>query len=44
MNKADLINSLAKEKGFIKAQTSQVVGLFFGEMTKHVAKGVTGLK
>lgn len=39
MNKADLINTLAKEKGFIKAQTSQVVGLFFGEMTKALAKG-----
>ena len=44
MNKRDLIEALAQEKGLIKAQASQVVGLFFGEMTKALAKGVTGLK
>lgn len=39
MNKADLIKTLAKEKGLIKAQASQVVELFFGKMTKTLAKG-----
>lgn len=39
MNKADLIETLAKEKGLIKAQAAQVVELFFGKMTKTLAKG-----
>lgn len=39
MNKADLIKTLAKEKGLIKAQAAQVVELFFGKMTKTLAKG-----
>jgi integration host factor subunit beta len=39
VNKTDLIEALAKEKGLIKAQASQVVELFFGEMTKALAKG-----
>jgi integration host factor subunit beta len=39
VNKADLIEALAQEKGLIKAQASQVVELFFGEMTKALAKG-----
>ena len=39
MNKGDLIKTLAKEKGFIKAQASQVVELFLGENTKALAKG-----
>ncbi len=39
MNKTDLSEVLRKENGLIKAQASQVVDLFFGEMTKALAKG-----
>lgn len=37
MNKADLIEVLAKENGLSKAQAKKVVELFFGEMTKALA-------
>jgi len=39
VNKRDLIEALAKEKGLIKAQASQVVELFSGEMTKALGRG-----
>lgn len=39
MNKSDLIEALQKETGLTKTKTADVVDLFFGEITKALAKG-----
>ncbi|MBW2194027.1 MAG: integration host factor subunit beta [Deltaproteobacteria bacterium] len=39
MNKADLIEALAKEVGLTKTQAKKAVGLFFDEMTEALANG-----
>lgn len=39
MNKADLIEALAKEVGLSKAQAKKAVELFFDEMTGALANG-----
>ena len=39
MNKADLIEALAKKVGLSKTQAKKAVDLFFDEMTKALAKG-----
>ena len=39
MNKSKLIEVLQNETGLTKTKTADVVDLFFGEMTKALAKG-----
>ena len=39
MNKSELIEVLQNETGLTKTKTADVVDLFFGEMTKALAKG-----
>ena len=39
MNKSDLIEALQKETGLTKTKAADAVDLFFGEMTKALAKG-----
>ena len=39
MNKSDLIESLRTETGLTKSKATDVVELFFGEMSKALAKG-----
>ena len=39
MNKSDLVEALAKENDLSKSQAATVVDLFFGEMTKALARG-----
>jgi integration host factor subunit beta len=39
MNKSELIEALQNETGLTKTKTADVVDLFFGEMTKALAKG-----
>lgn len=39
MNKADLVEALKKETGLTKTKSIEVVNLFFGEMSKALAKG-----
>ena len=39
MNKSELIDALQNETGLTKTKTADVVDLFFGEMTKALAKG-----
>ena len=38
MNKSDLIQALRKETGLRKSKSTDVVELFFGEMSKALAK------
>jgi integration host factor subunit beta len=39
VNKADLIQALAKESGLSKTQAEKAVGLLFDEMTEALANG-----
>lgn len=39
MNKSDLIEALQSQTGLTKTKTADVVDLFFGEMTRALAKG-----
>jgi integration host factor subunit beta len=39
MNKSDLVEALRKETGLTKTKAAQVVDVFFGEMSKALAKG-----
>ena len=41
VNKADLIQALAKENGLSKTQAEKAVGLLFDEMTEVLASGAS---